>query len=145
MSRRLAGLILLGLILTGCSEDKIPPPEIEVFSGELAIHDVLVASDDKVDTVVFTVEGSQYRLEHTTNSSRLCNSGGEVGDFGRPMIRLKPTFFSATGNCDTLRVPQGWFKADFREDSLILGPDTIEFNTPGLADSLLEYIFRLSK
>ena len=36
-----------------------------------------------VDTVVFIVEGNQYRLEHTTDNSGLCGSGGTIGNFGR--------------------------------------------------------------
>ena len=40
MSRRLAGLVLVGVVLAGCSENEIPPPQVEVFSGELAVMDI---------------------------------------------------------------------------------------------------------
>lgn len=145
MSRRLAGLILLGLILVGCSEDKIPPPEIEVFMGELAVTDIRpppMWTLYDTDRVVFTVEGSTYKLDHVANESGLCSSGGIVLGFGTNMLTLTQTTIDY-GNCDTLRIPQGEFKSVFEGDNLYLGPDTQVFITQ-FTDTMI-YHFRLTK
>ena len=145
MSRRLAGLILLGLILVGCSEDKIPPPEIEVFMGELAVTDIRpppMWTLYDTDRVVFTVEGSTYKLDHVANESGLCSSEGRALGFGTNTLTLTPTTTDYS-NCDTLRIPQGEFKSVFWGDSLYLGPDTEVFS--GQFTDTMIYHFRLTK
>ena len=145
MSRKLTGLILLGLILVGCSEDKIPPPEIEVFSGELAVHEFQEAYPTwlkDTDQVVFTVEGGTYNLEHVVKQSDLCDSKGRAIGFTTNTLTLTPTYVH-TNNCDSLKIPQGKFKSVFRGDSLYLGPDTQVF--PGEHAYTMIYHFRLTK
>ena len=127
MSRRLAGLIVLGLILVGCSEDKIPPPEIEVFSGQLEFHkfqEIFPHWDIDTDIVVFTVEGGEYTLEHLSNSTHLCNSEGIIRNFGSSNLTLIPTSVDYVNYCDSLHIARGEFKSVFLSDSLYLGPDT---------------------
>ncbi len=142
-----AAFVLLALV--GCQDDDLPPPEIEVFSGELEFEKLGEAMSLRIDTVVFTVEGGQYRIDHTVNNTDLCNSGGRVADFGSNLLRLTPTF-TDVNNCDSLHVPQGNFRSVFRGDSLYLGPNTQVFewvdSTPPIireyTDTMI-YFFRL--
>ena len=143
-----AALVLM--ISAGCGDDLERPPEVEVFSGEMEVKDLQVPEPHlatNVDTVVFTVEGNQYRLEHTTDNSGLCGSGGTIGNFGSNLITLTP-ISTIPGTCDSIRIPQGEFKAAFKEDSLTLGPDTIvyivEVGDQQFTDSLC-FTFWLSK
>jgi len=143
--RKLTGLILLGLILVGCSEDKIPPPQVEVFLGELVVHEFLEDYPTWVrdtDQVVFTVEGGTYNLEHVTKKSDLCDSKGKAIGFGTNTLMLIPTYADG-GNCDHLKVPQGEFKSVYRGDSLYLGPDTQMFS--GQYPYTMIYEFQLTK
>jgi hypothetical protein len=148
-------LLVSALVLVvsgGCGDDLEQPPEVEVFSGEMEVRDLqendpILATN--VDTVVFTVEGNQYLLEHTTDNSGLCGSGGTVGNFGSNLIRLSLIFTISQGTCDTARVPKGEFKAAYpSNDSLVLGPDTIEYvvtvSHQEFRDSLC-FTFRLVK
>lgn len=96
-----------------------------------------------VDTVVFIVKGNQYRLEHTTDNSGLCGSGGTIGNFGSNLIRLTRIFTIPKGTCDTVRVPKGEFKSVFKGDNLYLGPETQVFITQ-FTDTMI-YHFRLTK
>jgi len=145
MSRKLTGLILLGLILVGCSEDEIPPPQVEVFSGELVVTDIRpppMWTLYDTDRVVFTVEGNTYKLDHVDNESGLCSSEGRVLGFGTNTLTLISTTIDYA-NCDTLRIPQGEFKSLFEGDNLYLGPDTLVFITQ-FTDTMI-YQFRLTK
>jgi len=123
-----AALVLM--ISAGCGDDLERPPEVEVFSGEMEVKD-LQESDPylatNIDTVVFTVEGNQYRLEHTTDNSGLCGSVGTVGHFSSNVIILTKLFVISNGTCNEIHIPEGQFKAAYPGDSLILGPDTIEY------------------
>ena len=135
-------VVLLLFVAGGCDNGPAEPPVVEVFSGKLIVKPFGVAWAD-TDAVVFTVEGGQYSLKHTINNSSLCNSNGNVADFGKNRIRLTPTSFGSTSNCDSLHVPQGWFKAVFRGDSLLLGPDT-QIISHQSVDTMV-YSFRLAK
>jgi len=136
-----AALVLM--ISGGCGDDLERPPEVEVFSGELEVRTLYVVGTD-TDQVVFTVEGTDYRLEHTTHETNLCGSGGTVDNFGGNLITLTKTFTIPSPGCDTLHVPRGRFKAAFRSDSLILGPDTLAFGPDQASDSRV-FTFWLSK
>jgi hypothetical protein len=114
-----------------------------VFSGELEVRELYVVGTD-TDQVVFTVEGIDYRLEHTTHQTNLCGSGGTVDNFGGNLITLTKIFTIPSPGCDTLHVPRGRFKAAFRSDSLILGPDTLAFG-PDQASVSMVFTFRLVK
>lgn len=144
-----AALVLM--ISAGCGDDLKRPPEVEVFSGELEVKDLQELDPDlatDVDTVVFTVEGNQYLLEHTTNNSSLCGSGGTVGHFSSNVITLTKLFVIPKGTCNKIHIPEGQFKAAYPGDSLILGPDTIvyivEVGEQQFTDSLC-FTFWLSK
>ena len=139
------GIILLCALMTfSCGDDEIVPPEIEVFSGELALANIEQREPHvypDTDQVTLTIEGSSYSLHHDINMSNLCNSGGVATGFGTNSLSLTPTSFS-TGNCDTIRIPQGKFKAVFHGDSLFLGPDTVFVVLP---EENWIYHFRLKK
>ena len=145
-------VVLLVLVFSvGCEDNSEEPPDVEVFSGELEVTDLQEDDPDfrtNVDTVVFTVKGTDYRLEHTTHNSNLCSSGGTVGDFSSNLITLTHVFTIPGGTCDSVRIPYGEFKANYPGDSLILGPTTIEFvvevGQQQFTDSLC-FTFRLSK
>lgn len=137
----LAALVLM--ISAGCGDDLERPPEVEVFSGELEVRELYVVGAD-TDQVVFTVEGTDYRLEHTTHQTNLCGSGGTVDNFGGNLIVLTKLYTIPSHSCNTLHVPQGRFKAAFRSDSLILGPDTLAFGPDQASDSMV-FTFRLVK
>jgi len=144
-----AALVLM--ISAGCGDDLERPPEVEVFSGEMEVKDLQVPEPHlatNVDTVVFTVEGNQYRLEHTTDNSGLCGSVGTVGHFSSNVIILTKLFVISNGTCNEIHIPEGQFKAAYPGDSLILGPDTIEYvvivNDQEFIDSLC-FTFWLSK
>jgi hypothetical protein len=113
VSRRLAGLVLVGVVLAGCSEDELVSSETEVFTGALIVsrkwQGFLV---ERTDTVVFTVEGGTYNLKHTFDMNGFCNSWGKVSGFGRSTLTLFRTGYSA-GSCDSVRFPQGEFKSVF--------------------------------
>ena len=136
-----AALVLM--ISAGCGDDLKRPPEVEVFSGELEVRELYVVGTD-TDQVVFTVEGTDYRLEHTTHQTRLCGSGGTVDNFGGNLIILTKIYTIPSPGCDALHVPRGRFKAAFRSDSLILGPDTLAFGPDQASDSIV-FTFRLVK
>ncbi len=138
------------MVSAGCGDEVERPPQVEVFSGELEVKDLQETDPylaTKVDTLVFTVEGNQYRLEHITYNSGLCGSGGTIGNFGSNLIRLTKIFNIPGGTCtDTARVPQGQFKAAYpSDDSLVLGPDTIEFGLTGQDQDSWCFTFWLSK
>ncbi len=151
MPARLVVLILLGSVLAGC-EDESSPPEVEVFSGELAIAEIKELPPytyHYTDTVVLTVDGSIYRLEHITNESNLCSSRGKVVGFGTNILRLTPTSTDHQ-NCDSIKVPQGEFKSVFRGDSLYLGPSAhpftwIDSSSMNEHTDTMIYDFRLTK
>ena len=53
------------LVLVGCQNDEVPPPEIEVFSGELAVANIKQTPPytyPDTGRVIFTVEGGTYKL-----------------------------------------------------------------------------------
>lgn len=138
-------LLVSALVLVvsgGCGDDLEQPPEVEVFSGELEVCKLYVVDID-TDQVVFTVEGTDYRLEHTTHQTNLCGSGGTVDNFGGNLITLTKVYTIPLHSCNTLHIPQGRFKAAFRSDSLILGPDTQVFL--GEHAYTMIYHFRLTK
>ncbi len=135
----LAALVLM--VSAGCGDDLERPPEVEVFSGEMEVRELYVVDTDQV---VFTVEGTDYRLEHTTHQTNLCGSGGTVDNFGGNLITLTKVYTIPSHSCDSLHVPQGRFKAAFRSDSLILGPDTLVFG-PNQASVSMVFTFRLVK
>jgi len=145
VSRRLTGLVLIGVVLAGCSEDEMPPPEVEVFSGELLVartKEWLPWTDYFTDTVILTIEGSTYKLDHITNESSLCNSEGIAASFGTNRLIFTPTFVDSS-NCDHLKIPQGEFKSVFNGDSLYLGPETLVFS--GQYPYTMIYEFQLTK
>jgi len=120
------------LALVSCQNDLVPPPEIEVFTGELEVVDIKLSPPwtyHYTDKVVFTVEGGTYKIEHVTHHSNLCSSGGQVFGFGTNRVRLTPTFHDYSQSCDSLKVPQGEFKSVFRRDSLYLGPGIQVFHS----------------
>lgn len=146
--RKLTGLILLGLILVGCSEDESVFSKTEIFTGALIVSRKWQGFPvERIDTVVFTVEGGTYGLKHTFDMNDFCNSQGRVSGFGRGTLTLIPTSYS-TGSCDTVRFPQGEFKSVFGEDSLILERKqhvvTWEHEGQQLVDTL-GFGFRLTK
>jgi len=139
-------LLVAALVLVvsgGCGDDLEQPPEVEVFSGELEVRELYMVDTD-TDQVVFTVEGTDYRLEHTTHQTRLCGSVGTVDNFGGNLIVLTKLYTIPSLSCDTLHIPKGRFKAAFRSDSLILGPDTLAFGPDQASDSMV-FTFRLVK
>ncbi|MFQ6008032.1 MAG: hypothetical protein ACE5K8_03685 [Candidatus Zixiibacteriota bacterium] len=137
--------ILLLLAWTGCEEDEnAPPTQTEVFSGKFFAYNVWVSGDTLVDSVVLTVEDGLYYLDHITHMTNRCSSGGEISAFGKPVLILDTTYVLWNGNCDSLRIPWGQFKATYKGDSLILGPKTIEFYIYGQPEQWL-YTFRLRK
>ena len=145
MSRKLTGLILLGLVFIGCSKDLEPTPDKEVFSGELAVTDIRplpMWTLYDTDRVIFMVEMGTYKLEHVSNQSNLCNSEGRAIGFTTNTLTLTPTYVH-TNNCDSLKIPQGKFKSVFLGDSLYLGPDTQVF--VGSHTDTMIYHFRLTK
>ncbi len=139
------GIILLcGLMTFSCEDDEIVPPEIEVFFGELALANIEQREPHfypDTDQVTLTIEGTSYSLHHDINMSDLCNSRGIATGFGTNSLSLTPTSFSS-GNCDTIRIPQGKFKAVFHGDILYLGPDTVYLDS---LDENWIYHFRLKK
>ena len=144
-----AALVLM--VSLGCGDDPEQPSVVEVFSGEMELRNLQELDPypvTSIDTVEFTVEGNQYHLDHTTHSSNLCGSGGTVGNFGSNLITLTKIYTIPSPGCNTFHVPRGRFKAAFRSDSLILGPDTIEYvdtvNHQQVIDSLC-FTFWLSK
>lgn len=150
---RFAVIVACGAMVLsiGCGGTSEEPPQVEVFSGEVEVMDLLETHPDstvRVDTVVFTVEGADYRLDHLTHNSNLCSSGGTIGNFGSNRVTLTPVFHVPGGNCDSTRIPKGEFKAVFKGDSLILGPDSvgyiIEVDHQQFRDSLC-FTFWLSK
>ncbi|MFH1373780.1 MAG: hypothetical protein ABII79_08300 [bacterium] len=135
--------LMLGLaVALGCDEDREEPPPLEKYSGEMEIDEFYSGTPAVIDTVVFTIEGTQYHLTLTTHNSGICSSGGEIGNFGTNMIRLTQIYYAPGGGCDSVRLPQGEFSAAFRGDSLILGPKTVVYDITG--DSL-GFTFRLKK
>ena len=134
------------MLVIGC-EDSHEPPAVETFSGELEVEYLQPGDPDvetSIDTVIFTVEGKQYRLDHAISNSGLCSSGGTVGNFGSNLITLTPVFTIPMSSCDSIRIPQGEIKASFSGDSLLLGPDTIEFDTQGWTETRV-FTFRLTR
>ena len=141
----LAGLVMLSI--TGCSENTQQPPDEEVFEGILEVEDLIEPNPTdriKRDEVRFTVRGTDYRIDHLTDSTGICGSGGEIGGFGSNRITLSPVFTIPAGGCDSARIPRGQFKASFRNDSLIIGTDTLSFPAQDPIRSYA-YTFRLSK
>ena len=138
---------LLMIISVGCGDNSEQPPEVEIYAGELEIVDLQEPNpyrNTNIDTVVFTVEGKEYSLEHVVNNSGLCESGGDIAHFGGNLTILTPVFIIPKPSCDSIRIPQGEFTTEFRGDSLIMGPKTIEFDMIGTIYSL-RYTFRLSR
>ncbi len=134
------------LTLVSCQSNKDVTAEKEIFTGELAIADIKQNPSwtyPDTDVVIFSIQGSKYTLEHVTHNTNLCNSEGKAIGYGTNTLTLNPTFVTATGNCDTLKIPQGEFKSVFRGDSLFLGPDTQVFVT-NYTDTMI-YHFRLTK
>ncbi len=112
--------MLLSLVLLGCSKDELVSSESEVFTGALIVSRKWEGFPvERTDTVVYTVRGGTYSLEHTFDMNGFCNSQGRVSGFGRATLILMPTSFSA-GSCDSVRFPQGEFKSVFDGDSLLL-------------------------
>jgi hypothetical protein len=142
MKIKYLSVILVLLACIGCERKEYAPPiETEVFKGELEMISIDIASLEYTDDVVLTVKDGQYRLEHIAQQSKLCSSAGEMSSFGKAVIQLDPTEILSPGNCDTIRIPRGQFKARYNNDSLILGPATLEFNQ----QEEWEYTFRLGK
>ena len=116
------GCTLLALIVaTGCNPviDQSPPPR-EVFYGRfILIKDPYVIGQSDTDQVEFVVQGGTYSFHHLTHDTRLCDTKGNALAFGGNRVNLVPiTIFS--GNCDTSRVPRGYFDTAFKGDSLTL-------------------------
>ncbi len=138
-------LMLALAVVSGCDEDRDEPPAVEKYSGEMEIDEFFGDSGDTtvvIDTVIFTVEGTQYHLTLTTHNSGICSSFGEIGNFGTNRVRLTKLSYVPGGGCDSIRLPQGEFPATFKGDSLIMGPKTVVFEITG--DSL-GFTFRLKK
>jgi len=130
-----------------CGNNTEQPTSAEAFFGELAVKDLQEPNPNlniSIDSVVFTVESRDYRLDHITNNTGLCSSGGNIGNFGSNLITLTKVFIMPRANCDSIHIPQGNFRAHYKRDSLLLGPDTLEFNIQGLTQAL-EYTLRLTK
>jgi hypothetical protein len=139
-------VVLFVLTLVSCQSDENVTSEKEIFTGELAVADIKESPSytyHDTDDVIFSIQGSKYTLEHLTHNTNFCNSEGKAIGFGTNTLRLTPTFVTATGNCDSLKIPQGQFKSVFRGDSLFLGPDTQVFVT-NKTDTMI-YHFRLTK
>lgn len=122
--------------LAGCGDDS-EEDVYEVYFGQLTTKRIILF-ETRTDSVIFTIDGGYYDLEHITNNTNLCSSKGSVSEFGTSEMRLTPTviYFS---NCDSMRVPHDVFKTVYKGDSLILTRD---------ADSLtldITYEFRLKK
>ena len=135
-------LMLSMAVALGCDKDREEPPALEKYSGEMEVDEFFGDDTIVVDTVVFTVEGTQYHLTLTTHNSDICSSGGEIGNFGTNMIRLTQIYYVPGGGCDSVRLPQGEFPAAFKGDSLIMGPDTVVFD---ITNDSLGFTFRLKK
>jgi multidrug efflux pump subunit AcrB len=136
-------VVLLLVSVAGCQKDLVPPPEREVFTGRFTVVNIDIAEMKRTDSVVLTVEDGRYRLDHVVNTSNICSTSGSVFGFGSNSLRLEPTTMTTT-NCDSVRVPQGQFKAIFKGDSLILGPETLQFEGK-TGQETWEYTFRLKK
>jgi hypothetical protein len=145
MKIKYLSVILVLLAWMGCErEENAPPTKTEVFSGKFIAYDVVYYRDTLVDSVVLTVQDGLYYLDHITHMTNRCSSGGEISAFGKPVLYLDTTYVFWDGNCDSLRIPWGQFKATYKGDSLILGPKTIEFLINGNSEQWL-YTFRLIK
>lgn len=148
-SLRLLSVCLL--CAAGCGSDSVAPPPREVFRGVLVVENLLEPDTNlniTTDTIVFTVDGNDYRLEHVSHNTNECSSGGAIADFGSNRILLTPEYLIPRSHCDSLHILHGHFKAAYRGDSLLLGPDTVFFerDTPyeHLRDSL-SYTFRMTR
>ncbi len=140
--------ILFGFSLVflwaGCSKNVDQPPSVETFQGSLFVYREQEPTPD-IDDVIFTVEGSEYNLNHLTSNSGLCSSGGRVDNFGSNRITLTPVYvLPSSTNCDSLHIPKGVFNARFQGDSLILGPNTITYDT-GASAKTFTFHFLLTK
>ncbi len=140
-------LVTVTLGTIGCDEDSERPLIEEVYLGKLEVEDLEEPNpEDAVrrDSVRFAVKGTDYRLDHLTDSTGLCSSGGEIGGFGTNRVILTPVFTIPAPGCDSARIPKGEFKAAFDGNKLTLGPDTLSFTVDQLPRDY-SYTLRLSK
>ncbi len=128
MIRTAATTLLVILVFAACNKEPQQEKVFEVYAGDLVVRKCVdapgVACTTSTDKVTFTVDGTNYDLEHVTRNSNLCNSEGRIVNFGGDWFKLTPDRIQHTGNCDSLRVPSGQFRTDFDGDSLRAGPDT---------------------
>lgn len=131
MKRVYFGFFLAAALLAACGDDPLEPGSVERWVGELSVSEIVdgfPTAQPDTDAVAFTVEERLYSLVHQTNNSGLCNSDGEVLNFGSAAMTLVPIFTAGASSCDSLHVPAGTFRTAFRGDSLIVGPDTVELS-----------------
>ena len=113
-----------------CSDDPVSPSVTDVFTGEAKVVMQLQSNpvlDSFTDEVEFTVQGASYILLYTMSNSGLCNSYGRIEEFGTARMILTPTAADFDGQCDSLRLPKGEFRTVFRGESLLVGPDTVDY------------------
>jgi len=113
-----------------CSDDPVSPSATDVFTGESKVVMQLQSYpllDSFTDEVELTVQGTSYTLLYTISNSGLCNSYGRIEEFGTGRMILTPTAADFDGQCDSLRLPRGEFRTEFRGESLFVGPDTVGY------------------
>lgn len=116
------------VVILSCQKE-VEPTKVEVWNGSLKIYTGIgTYLDSTIDTVSLTIDNGFYELRHSVNDSRLCNTNGRITNFGKPETRLTPSSIIWTGNCDSLRVPSGLFRAVFSGNNLTLTKDTSSEN-----------------
>lgn len=112
----LGAVVALVFVLAACrGEPETEPPQ--TYRGTYTF-DISSVVGGQTDSVTLTVtDGRRYSLIHygVTPTARInfCSSSGNVYNFKTMTVVFEPTIISA-GNCDTLRIPRGDFRADSR-------------------------------
>ena len=116
MRRKFLSVVLAVMVVyAGCADDPKPAAP-ETYEGRFVLKPDGMAYAD-TDLVELTVEGPVYEFTHITHRTTMCDSRGTVEDFGKNHCDFTPTFVDK-GNCDSLHIPDGDFRAIFSGDSL---------------------------
>jgi hypothetical protein len=112
--------ILLLAFLTGCSKKDngvSSPVKLDLVGTYTVTYSALVGK--KSDSVNVTIDGGSYSTTHFGPDPKFCDVDGSISDFGKPRVILVPDRIYP-GGCDSLRVPQGAFDAQYPGDTVIL-------------------------
>ena len=117
---RIAVIMASLAILCLACEDEPTPLETtsETFRGTFAVHHPSMVGGDKKDSVsLYLTNNRDYVLSHFSDIpcgvQEICDTSGGVSGFGTSLAIFTPEY-TASLNCDTLRIPTGRFNADFR-------------------------------